>query len=152
MKKSIAAIAGAAVISMSAAAQQAPAPQKPDPVPAPPFNVMYGDVAKVLSAKPVSEAAALPKGECRLDGSSSSVAPELPRCDAQPPSPGSGERIVAYDVTYEYNGRQFNVRMPYDPGEQMPVNVHVVPPTPRPPMNRPQPGGSGPQNPRYRGA
>ena len=144
MKKFCLGIAAVGLVSWSAAAQQ-PAPLKvPDPVPAPPFNTMYGDVAKVVSTKPIPESAAFPRRECRVEGGTSDAAPEVQNCD-----PGSGERIVAYDVIYEYNGRQFNVRMPYDPGEQMPVNVHVVPPSPRPPMNRP---GGGPQNPRYRGA
>jgi hypothetical protein len=116
MKKSILVLALAGLVSLPAAAQDQPPLKVPDPVAAPPFNTTYGDVARVVSATPVSE----------------------------------GERVVAYDVAYEYNGRQFNVRMPYNPGEQMPVNVHVVPPTPRPPANRPN--GQGPQNPRYRGA
>ena len=57
----------------------------------------------------------------------SSAASELPRCEE---SQGSGERIVAYDVTYQYMGRDFRIRMPFDPGEQMAVNVEVRPPGP----------------------
>jgi uncharacterized protein YcfJ len=147
MKKSIPGLAAAALVCLSAGAQQsAPAPTPADPVPAPPFNTMYGDVAKVVSTKPVPESMAFPRRECRVEGGSSDAAPEVQRCE---PAAAGTERIVAYDVTYEYNGRQFNIRMPYDPGEQMPVNVHVVPPSPRPPMNRPN--GQGPMNPRYRG-
>ena len=54
------------------------------------------------------------------------------------------ERIVGYEVRYEYNGREFRARMPYDPGQQMPVNVEV-----RPPMMRDS--LAGPRSPNYRG-
>lgn len=37
------------------------------------------------------------------------------------------ERIDGYRVTYEYNGRQYTTRMPYDPGEKMRVRVAVAP-------------------------
>jgi uncharacterized protein YcfJ len=137
-------LATAGLLSLSAAAQQPPTQPVPDPVPAPPFNTTYGDVAKVVSAKPVPESSIFPKRECRIEGGNSAAAAEVQRCDKS-----VSERIVAYDVTYEYNGRQFNMRMPYDPGQEMPVNVDVRPPMPRPPMGRSP--GSGPRNPRYRG-
>lgn len=55
------------------------------------------------------------------------------------------ERIVAYDVKYEYNGREFRTRLPYDPGTELPVNVDVRPPAaPRAPL-------AGPLPPSYRG-
>jgi uncharacterized protein YcfJ len=37
------------------------------------------------------------------------------------------ERIEGYRVTYEYNGREFTTRMPYDPGERIRVRVAVAP-------------------------
>jgi uncharacterized protein YcfJ len=37
------------------------------------------------------------------------------------------ERIDGYRVTYEYNGREFTTRMPYDPGKTMRVRVAVAP-------------------------
>jgi len=37
------------------------------------------------------------------------------------------ERIDAYRVTYEYNGRHYTTQMPYDPGEQIRVRVAVAP-------------------------
>jgi len=40
--------------------------------------------------------------------------------------------VVGYDVRYEYNGREFTTRMPYDPGAEIPVNVEVRPPAARP--------------------
>jgi uncharacterized protein YcfJ len=53
------------------------------------------------------------------------VTREVERCDTVSQSV---ERIVGYDVRYEYNGREFRTRLPYDPGPQMPVNVEVRPP------------------------
>ena len=37
------------------------------------------------------------------------------------------ERIDGYRVTYEYNGREYTTRMPYDPGERIKVRVAVAP-------------------------
>ena len=37
------------------------------------------------------------------------------------------ERIDGYDVTYEYAGREYMTRMPYDPGERLRVRVDVTP-------------------------
>jgi len=42
--------------------------------------------------------------------------------------PETRDRIVGYDVTYEYNGHTFRARLPDDPGQEMPVNVEVRPP------------------------
>ena len=56
-----------------------------------------------------------------------SPAAEVPRCDE---IADARERVVAYDVTYQYQGREFRIRLPYDPGEQMAVNVEVRPPLP----------------------
>lgn len=55
----------------------------------------------------------------------------------------SREQVVAYDVRYEYNGRELRARMPYDPGPEMPVNVEVRPPSAGAPL-------AGPAAPRYR--
>ena len=92
--------------------------------------MMFGDVARVLSSKPVYEKVPANPRECRMEGTGySSAASELPPCDK---SAEMRERIVAYDVNYQYMGREFLIRMPYDPGEQMAVNVIVVPPAPQP--------------------
>lgn len=56
------------------------------------------------------------------------VTREVQRCQD---APDSRERVVGYDVRYEYNGREFRTRMPYDPGTEMPVNVEVRPPVAR---------------------
>lgn len=37
------------------------------------------------------------------------------------------ERVEGYDVTYRYNGRHYTTRMPYDPGNRIPVRVDVEP-------------------------
>lgn len=37
------------------------------------------------------------------------------------------ERIDGYRVTYVYNGREFNTRLPYDPGDKIRVRVDVRP-------------------------
>lgn len=37
------------------------------------------------------------------------------------------ERVDGYDVTYEYGGRRYRTRMPYDPGDRLPVEVKVRP-------------------------
>ena len=86
----------------------------------------YGDVARVLSSQPVYERTPQARRDCRMEGTGySSAGADVPPCD---PAGSSGERIVAYDVTYQYMGRDFRVRMPFDPGEQMAVNVEVRPP------------------------
>jgi uncharacterized protein YcfJ len=37
------------------------------------------------------------------------------------------ERVEGYEVTYEYAGREYVTRMPYDPGERIQVRVDVTP-------------------------
>ena len=37
------------------------------------------------------------------------------------------ERVVAYRVTYLYNGRQYHTQLPYDPGQRIRVGVAVHP-------------------------
>ena len=147
MKKKILALAAAGLLPFAASATS-PVPPPPEPPqvsppvqpPVPPASATtpaptrfearttYGDIARVLAAQPVYERAAQPRRECRMEGSGYSAAgSDAPRCDD--PSAG-GERIVAYDVTYQYMGRDFRIRLPYDPGEQMAVNVDVRPPAP----------------------
>lgn len=66
---------------------------------------------------------------------------EVERCGTVPES---RERIVGYDVRYQYNGREFRARLPYDPGKEMPVNVEVLPPAANTSI-------TGPRRPSYRG-
>jgi uncharacterized protein YcfJ len=37
------------------------------------------------------------------------------------------DRVVAYDVVYRYQGREFSTRLPYDPGPDLRVSVTVEP-------------------------
>ncbi len=37
------------------------------------------------------------------------------------------ERVDGYEVTYEYAGRRYTTRMPYDPGERIRIRVDVTP-------------------------
>jgi uncharacterized protein YcfJ len=37
------------------------------------------------------------------------------------------ERVDGYEVTYEYGGRQYVTRMPFDPGERLRIRVDVSP-------------------------
>ena len=106
---------------------------------------VYGDVAKVISAKPISEKV---PSRCGADPTNDSREPNggyrrisVSVNDCVDPK-DKRERIVGYDVLYQYNGREFRARMPFDPGEEMPVNVEVRPPmaestlAPRPPNYR----------------
>jgi len=102
---------------------------------------VYGDVARVISATPIHERVPADRRECRMERDEySPEASETRRCDE---IADVRSRIVAYDVRYEYNGREFRIRMPYEPGPQIAVNVEV-----RPPMAR---DAIGPRPPHYRG-
>jgi uncharacterized protein YcfJ len=57
------------------------------------------------------------------------------------------EIASGYDVRYEYHGRQFTTRLPYDPGRMIPVRVDVAPVVDTPPPPPPPPG---PRPPAYR--
>ena len=70
------------------------------------------------------------------------VGREVERCRFVPET---RDRVVAYDVRYEYNGREFRTRMAYDPGPEMAVNVDVRPPAAARPL-----GYAGPAAPVYR--
>jgi len=59
--------------------------------------------------------------------------------------PETRDKVVGYDVTYQYNGHEFQARMPYDPGPEMPVNVDV-----RPPVTPRAAAWNGPATPSYR--
>jgi uncharacterized protein YcfJ len=37
------------------------------------------------------------------------------------------ERVDGYDVTYEYAGRQYLTRLPYDPGDRIRIRIDVTP-------------------------
>ena len=54
-------------------------------------------------------------------------------CDPVPVTSRDGyydnndEQLSGYDVTYEYNGRQYTRRMDYHPGDRIRVRVDVSP-------------------------
>lgn len=100
----------------------------------------YGDTARVVSATPITEHVVV-KHECVVASSEGAAAAPCQTGTA------SGDRVVGYDVRYEYNGREFSIRMPYDPGPQMAVNVEVRPPMPAPPRD----AVARPRTPNYRG-
>ena len=136
MKKTILALAAAGLLPLAAFAEgsgtSTPAPTTPAPTtPAPTrfeAKTTYGDIARVLSSQPVYERNPSARRECRMENTGyNSAAGEVPRCDEPG---GTGERIVAYDVTYQYMGRDFRIRLPYQPGDQIAVNVEVRPPMP----------------------
>lgn len=141
MKKAVLAAAAIAFVPPLAGAATPSPESTPHPAPARLVaKTTYGDTARVLSSQPVYERTPHLRRECRMEKSGySSAASEIERCDD---IADTRDRIVAYDVTYEYSGRQFQIRMPYEPGEQIAVNVDVRPPLPRPEYN---------PRPRYRG-
>ena len=51
---------------------------------------------------------------------------EVERCDTRIEQTYE-ERIDGYDVEYEYCGRRYHTRLPYDPGERMRIRVDVSP-------------------------
>ena len=48
------------------------------------------------------------------------------RCDVREEESWE-ERVDGYDVTYEYAGRRYHTRMPYDPGDRLRIEVAVRP-------------------------
>src|SRR6185369_9357773 len=128
MNKTILGLAAAGLVSLAAAAaEQSPVPPpaaKPAAPQVPEQTTTYGDSARVISSVPIRDRVPTQR-ECRMEQTGyNSAATEVPPCDKS----ATRERTVAYDVTYEYNGHQFRVRMPYEPGEQIAVNVEVRPP------------------------
>ena len=160
MKKTILALAAAGLLPLagfaateepvappaeaaSPKAQAAPPASKITPAPTRfEAKTTYGDIARVLSSQPVYERTPSNRRECRMENTGyNSAATEVPRCDEK--SSGA-ERIVAYDVTYQYMGRDFQIRLPYQPGDQIAVNVEVRPPTAERPRGNRIPSYRGP--------
>jgi len=54
---------------------------------------------------------------------------------------------IGYDVQYEYAGKQYSARMPYDPGQTIQLHVTPMPAAQAPVMNgsAPPPGAEQPQ-------
>ncbi len=96
------------------------------------------EYATVISATPVirSVAITVPRQECSQPGAAiNSSALPAARLFAASVNGASNEpcritlatqyeeRIDGYDVTYRYNGKVYQTRMPYDPGRRVPVRV-----------------------------
>ena len=58
--------------------------------------------------------------------SSQTVSYQVERCEVRN-RVSYQERINGYSVTYKYQGRVYNTRMPYDPGKRLKVRVDVSP-------------------------
>ncbi|HEX4895820.1 MAG TPA: hypothetical protein VFV11_05760 [Solimonas sp.] len=80
-----------------------PGPARPDPAPG----------AGFLSAGHLTAS---------LPGDTSGRLPSQGRCDALAEEE---PEILGYDVIYRYHGRTYRTRMPYDPGDRIPVRVDV---------------------------
>ena len=126
MKKSVLLCSLAAVAALSAQAQE---------------------VGRVISSSPVIEQVAVPRQVCNqqpmvvqhpVSGAGSAIgaiagglieangATQVyngPQCAIQT---SYENRTVAYNVSYEYNGRQYNVQMPQDPGPTVRLQISPV--------------------------
>jgi hypothetical protein len=79
------------------------------------------EVGRVISSDPVIEQVQVPRQVCSNDGGQASNSP--PQCSIQT---FLENRTVAYAVRYEYAGREYNVRMPFDPGPTIRLQVRPV--------------------------
>jgi uncharacterized protein YcfJ len=69
----------------------------------------------------------------RIEGSGPSRNETVRRCSTQT---FYENRTVAYNVVYEYAGRQYSTQMPYDPGRYIPLSVSPMGAAPPPPEVR----------------
>lgn len=69
-----------------------------------------------------------------IEASNQRYAQSVPQCVTETTYEN---RTVGYDVTYEYAGREFSTRMPYDPGATVTLNVTPVASTNTRPSNAP---------------
>ena len=77
------------------------------------------DVARVLSSTPVTQQVGVPRQAC-----ATSANPNIPpQCSTQTIFEN---RTVAYNVVYEYAGKQYTVQMPQDPGPTLRLQVTGV--------------------------
>ena len=74
------------------------------------------EMARVISATPVTQQVAVPREAC-----AAYAAPGAPpQCSTQSIHES---RTVAYTVIYEYAGRQYSVQMPQNPGATLRLQV-----------------------------
>ncbi len=85
------------------------------------------ETARVISATPVTQQVAVPRQAC-----ATYAAPGVaPQCSTQTIYES---RTVAYNVVYEYGGKQYSVQMPQNPGSTLRLQIAGTPvPVPAPP-------------------
>lgn len=82
------------------------------------------ELGQVISSTPVLQQVAVPRQVCdRIEGAPQTQAPNLERCTTQT---FYTNRAVAYNVVYEYAGKQYSVQMPDDPGPTIQLQVTPV--------------------------
>ncbi len=77
------------------------------------------EVARVISSTPVMQQVGVPRQAC----ATYSTPGVPPQCSTQTIYEN---RVVAYDVIYEYAGKQYSVQMPQDPGPTLRLQVAGV--------------------------
>ena len=90
-------------------------------------NLTTPRYAQVLEVREVSEARNAPRQRCD-DAAAQRVDPASPGDLEQAPAPGDCTTVAAgapqetaFDVRYRLAGKEDTVRLPYDPGKQIPV-------------------------------
>jgi uncharacterized protein YcfJ len=81
----------------------------------------FETVVKVISVTPGREIVNEPYQSCASD--SASGTPAEPGCRQT----DHYDVHVMYTVVYEYQGQRFSAKLPYDPGNELKVNVSVTP-------------------------
>jgi len=84
------------------------------------------EVGHVISATPIIQQVGVPRQVCTtelVDGASTAQAPSVQRCSTQT---FFENRPVAYNVIYEFGGKQYSVQMPTDPGPTLQLQVTPV--------------------------
>lgn len=76
---------------------------------------------RVISATPLTQPVSVQRQVCPVDAAGIAGT----ACTLQT---FSENRAVAYDVVYEYGGKQFSVQMPQDPGPVVQLQISAVPP------------------------
>ena len=80
----------------------------------------FETVVKVISVTPGREIVNEPYQSCATN---SAVAPAEPGCRQA----DHYDVRVMYTVVYEYQGERFSAKLPYDPGNELKVDVSVTP-------------------------
>ena len=84
------------------------------------------EVGHVISATPIIQQVGVPRQVCTTEqvaGASTAQAPNVQRCSTQT---FFENRPVAYNVIYEFGGKQYSVQMPTDPGPTLQLQVTPV--------------------------